>query len=235
MPAGSASSPASAASTAASSAGVARQNSSGRHPSTAPASPASRAALWLNTALQYLGEQHPQHRRRSREPQLDDRGADPLARARFRPLVHAVPEQRRDFTQLQPPLHRPLGQREQRPQLADHVAGERVAGFADTRSLLPAALTDVGQLDRDAIATISMSAIEAFINRPLVVAINTWAGHAPGIVFNGGMEPGPASEYKRRFNLDVKFVLLEDPAAKLAASAKRSSSPRTSITISDRM
>ncbi|MBC7931450.1 MAG: transporter substrate-binding domain-containing protein, partial [Rubrivivax sp.] len=55
------------------------------------------------------------------------------------------------------------------------------------------------------------------LNRPLVVGINTWAGHAPGVVFNGGMEPSAASNYKKRFGMDVKFVLLEDPAAKLAA------------------
>ena len=55
------------------------------------------------------------------------------------------------------------------------------------------------------------------INRPLVVAINTWAGHAPGIVFNAGMDPNPNSLYKKQFGLDVKFVFLEDPAAKLAA------------------
>jgi len=55
------------------------------------------------------------------------------------------------------------------------------------------------------------------LTRPLVVAINTWAGHAPGIVFNGGLEPGAASNYKTRYGLDVKFVLIEDPAAKLAA------------------
>lgn len=55
------------------------------------------------------------------------------------------------------------------------------------------------------------------LNRPLVVGINTWAGHAPGIVYNGGMDPGSASLYKKNFGLDVKFVLLEDPAAKLAA------------------
>ena len=36
------------------------------------------------------------------------------------------------------------------------------------------------------------------LTRPLVVAINTWAGHAPGIVFNGGLESGPASNYKTR-------------------------------------
>ena len=55
------------------------------------------------------------------------------------------------------------------------------------------------------------------ISRPLVVAINTWAGHAPGVVFNGGLDPSAASMYKKQFGLEVKFVLLEDPAAKLAA------------------
>src|SRR5436190_361291 len=53
------------------------------------------------------------------------------------------------------------------------------------------------------------------LNRPLVVAINTWAGHSPGIVFNNGMDPSDASNYRRKYNLDVKFVLIEDPAAKL--------------------
>jgi hypothetical protein len=55
------------------------------------------------------------------------------------------------------------------------------------------------------------------LGRPLVIGINTWAGHAPGVVFNGGMEPNAASNFKKKFGMDVKFVLLEDPAAKLAA------------------
>jgi outer membrane protein OmpA-like peptidoglycan-associated protein/ABC-type amino acid transport substrate-binding protein len=55
------------------------------------------------------------------------------------------------------------------------------------------------------------------LTRPLVVGINTWAGHAPGIVFNAGLDPSAASNYRKRFGFDVKFVLLEDPAAKLAA------------------
>src|SRR5450631_2839454 len=58
------------------------------------------------------------------------------------------------------------------------------------------------------------------IGRPLVVAINTWAGHAPGIVAAGGMETTNSSRYKQTYGLDVKFVLLEDPAAKLAAFRK---------------
>lgn len=58
------------------------------------------------------------------------------------------------------------------------------------------------------------------LDRPLVVAINTWAGHAPGIVFNNGLDPNPGSSYGRQYGMDVKFVLLEDPAAKLAAFRK---------------
>jgi NitT/TauT family transport system substrate-binding protein len=59
------------------------------------------------------------------------------------------------------------------------------------------------------------------LSRPLKVGINTWAGHAPGIVANGGMKPGGASSlYKKKYNLDVEFVLLEDPSAKLAAFIK---------------
>ncbi len=58
------------------------------------------------------------------------------------------------------------------------------------------------------------------LDRPLVVAINTWAGHSPGIVFNNGMEPNAGSHYKSKYGLDVKFVLIEDPAAKLAAFRK---------------
>ncbi len=39
----------------------------------------------------------------------------------------------------------------------------------------------------------------------------------PGIVFNNGMDPNAGSSYKKKYGIDVKFVLLEDPAAKLAA------------------
>jgi NitT/TauT family transport system substrate-binding protein len=59
------------------------------------------------------------------------------------------------------------------------------------------------------------------LNRALKVGINTWAGHAPGIVANGGMKPGAAASlYKKKYGLDVEFVLLEDPTAKLAAFIK---------------
>jgi len=53
--------------------------------------------------------------------------------------------------------------------------------------------------------------------RPLKVGINTWAGHAPGIVFNGGLTPNANSFYKKNFGMDVEFILLEDPAAKFTA------------------
>ena len=59
------------------------------------------------------------------------------------------------------------------------------------------------------------------LSRPLKVAINTWAGHAPGIVANGGLAVGsPSSLYKRKYGLDVEFLLIEDPVAKLNAFIK---------------
>ena len=39
----------------------------------------------------------------------------------------------------------------------------------------------------------------ASLSRPLVVGINTWAGHSPGIVFNDGIEPNPRSQYKKKY------------------------------------
>lgn len=72
-----------------------------------------------------------------------------------------------------------------------------------------------------AVGTKSPPVADAKLSRPLVVGINTWAGHAPGIVANGGMDPGsPTSLYKKKYGLDVKFVLLEDPTAKLNAFIK---------------
>ncbi len=58
------------------------------------------------------------------------------------------------------------------------------------------------------------------LSRPLVIGINTWAGHSPGIVYNRGLEPSAKSLFKTKLGIDVKFVLLEDPAAKLAAFRK---------------
>ena len=58
------------------------------------------------------------------------------------------------------------------------------------------------------------------LGRTLVVGINTWAGHTPGIVANGGLDAAASSIYKTKYGLDVKFVLIEDPAAKLTAFIK---------------
>lgn len=56
------------------------------------------------------------------------------------------------------------------------------------------------------------------LNRPLRVGINTWAGHAPGIVANGGLAAGNANSiYMRAHNLQVELVIMDDPAAKLTA------------------
>ena len=69
----------------------------------------------------------------------------------------------------------------------------------------------------EGVATAGTAVGSGKLDRPLVVAINTWAGHSPGIVFNNGMDPNAGSLYKKKYGLDVKFVLFEDPATKLAA------------------
>jgi outer membrane protein OmpA-like peptidoglycan-associated protein/ABC-type amino acid transport substrate-binding protein len=56
------------------------------------------------------------------------------------------------------------------------------------------------------------------LGRPLKVGINTWAGHAPGIVANRGLAPGKAdSIFKKNHGIDVDLKIIEEPAAKLAA------------------
>jgi len=95
----------------------------------------------------------------------------------------------------------------------DAVVGEDSKGDFDKLNNAP------GDPARNAGSTgvSSVSLGSGKLNRPLVVGINTWAGHAPGIVFNNGMDPNGGSLYKTKYGIDVKFVLLEDPAAKFAA------------------
>ena len=55
------------------------------------------------------------------------------------------------------------------------------------------------------------------LNRPLRVGINTWAGHAPGIVANLGLNAGKANSIYSKHGIQVEFKIIEDPAAKFAA------------------
>ncbi len=98
------------------------------------------------------------------------------------------------------------------------AATTQTATSTDDFGALRNAPTDPGRNAGSNGVTAGVLASGGKLSRPLVVAINTWAGHAPGIVANGGLDAGAASSlYKKQFGLDVKFVLLEDPAAKLAA------------------
>ena len=98
------------------------------------------------------------------------------------------------------------------------AAPAQTATSTDDFGALKNAPSDPGRNAGSNGVTAAVLASGGKLSRPLVVAINTWAGHAPGIVANGGLDPGAASSlYKKKFGLDVKFVLLEDPAAKLAA------------------
>jgi len=98
------------------------------------------------------------------------------------------------------------------------TAPAQTATNTDDFGALKNAPSDPGRNAGSNGVTAAVLASNGKLKRPLVVAINTWAGHAPGIVANGGLDPGAATSlYKKQFGLDVKFVLLEDPAAKLAA------------------
>src|SRR5688572_20750102 len=102
--------------------------------------------------------------------------------------------------------------------IKEWAGGERQAG-GDSKADFDQLNNAPGDPARNAGSTgvSSISLGSGRLNRPLIVGINTWAGHAPGIVFNNGMDPNPGSQYKTKYGIDVKFVLLEDPAAKLAA------------------
>lgn len=98
------------------------------------------------------------------------------------------------------------------------AAPAQTASNADDFGALKNAPSDPGRNAGSNGVTAAVLASGGKLTRPLVVAINTWAGHAPGIVANGGLDTGAAASlFKKQFGLDVKFVLLEDPAAKLAA------------------
>src|SRR5687768_4031041 len=102
--------------------------------------------------------------------------------------------------------------------IKEWAGGERQAG-GDSKADFDQLNNAPGDPARNAGSTgvSSISLGSGRLNRPLIVGINTWAGHAPGIVFNNGMDPNAGSNYKNKYGLDVKFVLLEDPSAKLAA------------------
>ena len=103
--------------------------------------------------------------------------------------------------------------------IKEWAGGEKVAEGGDSKGDFDKLNNAPGDPGRNVGSTgvSSTSVGTGRLSRPLIVGINTWAGHAPGIVFNNGMDPNAGSQYKSKYGMDVKFVLLEDPAAKLAA------------------
>lgn len=45
---------------------------------------------------------------------------------------------------------------------------------------------------------------------PLVVALNTWVGFAPGVYFNGGLQPTESSRFMTEYGVPVKFVIMDN-------------------------
>jgi len=48
------------------------------------------------------------------------------------------------------------------------------------------------------------------LGRPLRVCVVTWGGYAGGQYFNRGFKPNASSEFKKKYNLDVEFILMDD-------------------------
>jgi NitT/TauT family transport system substrate-binding protein len=46
--------------------------------------------------------------------------------------------------------------------------------------------------------------------RPLVVAVNTWVGFAPGVYFNGGLNASAESRFTKEYGVPVKIVIMDN-------------------------
>src|SRR5918999_1167637 len=88
--------------------------------------------------------------------------------------------------------------------IKEWAGGERVAG-EDSKGDFDKLNNAPGDPARNAGSTgVNATTIgSGRLNRPLVVGINTWAGHAPGIVFNNGMDPNAGSQYKSKYGIDA--------------------------------
>jgi len=45
---------------------------------------------------------------------------------------------------------------------------------------------------------------------PLIVALNTWCGFAPGVYFNGGLAPSAESRFTKEFGVPVQFIVMDN-------------------------
>ena len=46
--------------------------------------------------------------------------------------------------------------------------------------------------------------------KPLVVAVNTWVGFAPGVYFNGGLNASETSRFTKEFGVPVQIVIMDN-------------------------
>src|SRR5262249_52439944 len=61
---------------------------------------------------------------------------------------------------------------------------------------------------------------QGLLGRPLIVGIVYWPGYAGGIFANNGFEPNKDCIYWKKYNLQVKFVNIDDPDQANKAFAK---------------
>jgi NitT/TauT family transport system substrate-binding protein len=46
--------------------------------------------------------------------------------------------------------------------------------------------------------------------KPLVVAVNTWCGFAPGVYFNGGLAASGSSRFTTEYGVPVQIVIMDN-------------------------
>lgn len=56
----------------------------------------------------------------------------------------------------------------------------------------------------------SVKATKVDGKRPLIVAVNTWVGFAPGVYFNGGLDASTESRFTKEYGVPVKIVIMDN-------------------------
>ena len=56
----------------------------------------------------------------------------------------------------------------------------------------------------------SSKAVKIDGKTPVVVALNTWPGFAPGVAFNGGLNPTTSSRFTTEYGVPVQFIIMDN-------------------------
>lgn len=63
---------------------------------------------------------------------------------------------------------------------------------------------------KETVYGVTVTPIKLDGKKPIIVALNTWVGFAPGVYFNGGFEPTQSSRFYTEFGVPVQFVSMNN-------------------------